>query len=748
MIPLLASLVLARVQGGENPLPAPASLPPISGFKEWSGFKYLPSSGARAIPARFPVAGDWSKILAAPKPDAAVWRTKVLILDRIDRTYEHGRGVVWPGHHALFPVSVASVRRSLPQLRALVSHLTEGAVNMTFDISEEPEPLTIEGGDLPAVAARYLLPRINGGTYAAEDGIFRGPYQSVFVIHPAGGEPKAPFELQGAQVDFVGLPDVPAAESDGALAFELARRWQEQVKLRAAAAGALHPSTDWAAIIQGADASTETRLKLLAAPPATLPALPDLQNRAERGTLTNLKLATDPQHGEVLTMEEVGAFRTGGFTLPTRADGPAIPDVAATPTFSFWMKSDSQDSVVLQFRDGETVKAVALGRDVPFTYDNLWHQVKIDLRPLKKIDEIAVAPDAVALASLRQTLGPVVASFSDFESTADAPDPKPTAELPSSTATNPETRAAWAATAGPGDARRALLKDPVEAVRANAAASALARPDAADEPALVETALYNYDPNVFGPALRALGKLKTPTATEALQRAIRGAASDRARGMAAEVLSETHDPKLVALILPLNQARSRAARLSAVRALGNIPGEESTLMRMAFLPQIDPEIKLATTLTADANDDYQGRKLLWSAVNEPSDAVRLESLRRLSYSTVKEFQSEGMKGVRDDSVGVRVALLQAWTSTPRKELLPAIRLALTDRYPRVRAAALAALAANADPIDPKDLTSAFADPDPQVALAVLRIAKEKSIPIPADTLDRWRKSPDPRLHIT
>jgi len=125
--------------------------------------------------------------------------------------------------------------------------------------------------------------------------------------------------------------------------------------------------------------------------------------------------------------------------------------------------------------------------------------------------------------------------------------------------------------------------------------------------------------------------------------------------------------------------------------------------------------------------------------------VRLESLRRLSYSTVKEFQAEGMKGVRDDSVGVRVGLLKAWAATPRKELLPAIRLALTDRYARVRAAALEALAASPDPIDPKDLTPAFSDPDPQVSLAVLRLAKAKSVAIPAEALDRWRKSPDPRL---
>ncbi|RYH14650.1 MAG: HEAT repeat domain-containing protein [Alphaproteobacteria bacterium] len=632
---------------------------------------------------------------------------------------------------------------------------------MTFDIAEEPETLTIKGGDLEAVAKRYLTPRINGGTYAAEDGIFRGPYQSVFVVHPVGGESRTTFEVQGAQVDLLGLPDVEGAEADGILALDLARRWQEHVRLRSATAGLLKqirtpsaldpmayvPSGDWSPILAGADAPTAARLKLLTAVEAASesPSLPALQKTTFRGSDTQLQFAKDPERGEVLTMGEVGAFRTGGFALPTPKNGPAIPSTETTPTFAFWMKSEAQDSIVVQFHGDGEAKSVAVGRDVPFAYDNKWHRVKIDLRPLKKVSWIAVAPDSAAQASLRQTLGPIVASLSDFEATTETPDSKPTLEAPSATATTPEARAAWAAAAGPGEQRRALFKDPNEAVRANAVAAAFAREDKADESALIEAALYNYDPSVFGPALRILGKAKTPTAQEALQRAMRGAASDRARGLAAEILAESHDSKLVALILPLNQARSRAARLSAVRALGSIPGEESALMRMAFLPQNDPEIKLATTLTADANDDYQGRKLLWSAVNEPSDAVRLESLRRLSYSSIKEFQAEGLKGVRDDSVGVRIGLLQAWAERPQKEHLPGIKIALNDRSPRVRAAALEALAKNPEPVDPNDLQAAFADPDPQVGLAALRLTKAKNIAPPVETLDRWRMSPDPKL---
>lgn len=747
MIPLLVASLLFQTQGGAADLPTPTPAPLPTEVRDWTGFKYLPA-GSRAVPVAFATPGDWSSIKGEPAPNAAVWRTKVVILTRVDRAHERGGTILWPGHHAIISQQVVRIRRALPQLRALVAHLSGGAVNMTFDVVEEPELMTLDGGDFGSFIRRYLEPRINGGRYEAEDGVFRGPYQSVFVVHPLGGEPSPIFEVQGTPVSLLGLPDAPSQEVDGYLAATMALNWQGQVAARAVDAGPASvadgspaPSgADWPAILAGQNATTEQRLHALAAKldTGTEMAFPFSVRSGERGIETTAKLEKDPERGEVLNVAEIGFVRAGGIALPT-VDGVAIRDVVATPTFAFWAKSEARDPIVFQF-DG---KAVRLGTDVPFAYDNVWHRVKIDLRPLGRVAQILIAPDADARRLIKTTLGPVMASFAGFEATTEAPDAKPAAEEPSPTAVSPEARAAWAAASGPGDARRALFKDPHEAVRANAVAAAFARPDPADEPGLIESALFTFEPTIFTPALRALGKAKTPAADEALRRALRSAASDRARGLAAEILSESGDPKFVPLFIGLNQARSRAARLAAVRALGRIAGPESALMRMAYLPQEDPEIKLAVTLTADTNDDYQGRKLLWSAVNEPSDAVRLESLRRLSYSTVGEFATEGLKGVRDDSVGVRVGLLEAWAAAPRKEFVPAIRLALTDQAPRVRAAALDALAASSEGVEAKDVP--FEDADPQVQLASLRIAKAKGITVPTDARERYRKSPDPKV---
>ena len=754
MIPLFAVSLLLRLQTQDLfPKGASASMP--NEIRDWKGFGFLPE-GPRTFSNVLPIAADWSKVQPRPHHDATVWRTKVVILDRVDRTHERGKAFVWAGHHGTTPPIVASIKRSLEQMKALVANDTQGRVDLRIDVSEETEALTLEGGDLASLVQRYLTPRINGGKYDAEDNVFRGPYDSVFVIHPVGGETSEPIVVQGTPTALVGLPDVEGYDVDGVLATVLRDRWRTLVSMQAQTAGLpfamenVEGWTSWEDIESGVRAATDTRVRLASRTDADK-GDGGLRHGSEPfdfgplGNGTYVKIAKDPVRGSVLTYDEVGAYRTGGVALPW-VKGWTL-DTEKTPTLSFWMKSDSNDPIVLRFihsskyPDGPFGPSLSIGRDVPFAYDNAWHRIKIDLRAYKNgIEGIVIGADANARAQLRRSLGPISASFAEFSVGDETPDTKPTPESPSPTAIDPEVRAQWAATAPPGEARRLLLKDPVEAVRANAAMAALAQPDAADEPALIDDSLFTFEQTLFEPSLRALGKLDTPTADEALRRALRAAAADRARGVAAEVLAAKGDAKLVPLFIGLNQARTRAARVSAIRALAMIPGDESALMRMAFLSQADPETKLEVTLTLDPNEDAQARKLMWSAVNEPSDAVRLESLRRLALSTNADFREAGINGIHDDSTGVRVGLLEAWMVAPTPQTVPAIRAALTDASPRVRAAALNALARSEETVTAKDIP--FDDPDPRVQLGTLRIAKEKGVPVPAEALERARKSPD------
>ncbi len=754
MISLFAAALAFQTKAASS-LPSPTTISVPDDVRDWKGFKFLPE-GPRTIDHEIPVAADWSGIRGEPAPDAVEWHAKIVLLERIDRPHERGPNYLWPGHHAILPPTVVRIKRALPQLRALVSSATRGAVNMTFDVSEEPEPLTVDG-DLGTVVAHYLAPRVNGGRYQAEDGVFRGPYQSIFVVHPAGGERVDAFQVQGAPTSVLGLPDLEGQEADGTLAAWMERAWRGQALARARDTNMVVDDSsampfDWKAVVLGRDVPTDVRVKGFGKVPASIasPIPGDESNpwvRGPKGAETNVRLEKDSQRGSVLVVEEGGAYRGGGFVLPVVEGKPL--DLEAKPTLSFWMKSDAKDPIVLQVRgdsaastDKGKESSFRIGRDVPFAYDNSWHQVKVGLgQSGQKNVDLVIGPDREARAQIKNTLGPIVASFSDFELTTESPDSKPTPEPPSATSTDPDVRARWAATAEPGEDRRKLLRDPIDAVKANAVAAALAKPDPADEPMLIEDALYTFEPAVFTPALEALSNLKTPSATAAIKQALRIAAADRARGLAAEILAKSGDPHVAPTFVGLNQARSREARIEAIHALAMLSGSEAALLRMAYLAQDDPEVKLAVTETVDANDDYQGRKLLWSAVNEPSDAVRLESLRRLAASKVPAFADAGFKGGHDDSVGVRVGLLQTWTSSPSDAALPAIRIALADREPRVRAAALDALAANPAAVTPKDVP--FDDPDPRVQIAALHLASAKSIATPDDVRSRLRKSPDP-----
>lgn len=733
--------------------------------RDWAGFGYL-SAGSRTLPSLFPTPGDWSKVkgdLAANKVD---WRAKLVILDRADVIRETPDAAIAPSHPILDPATIARIRRAVPQAQALIAHLTGGQVALNVDVVLDEEPVLLDRESFAEVLTRYLRPKINGGRYDAEDNVFRGPYGNVFVLHPLSVAAPANLQVQNTPVEAVSVPGVYGQETDGGLALALVRAWVDAVRQRAAKAGVggsiggpaavdavtglpnpsqFVPKDDWASIV-APEPPLAFRLAnfALSTSPAEFPVtVSPLLGRGPIGVETTAKLEKDPQRGTVLTVEESGLFRTGGIALPRpAADGP-IAKVADTSTFTFLMKSNAQDPIVFRFSGPEGSKSITVGRDVAFAFDNQWHPVALDLKPLglSQIDSIALAPNG----GMRRTLGPTRVSFADFKFSNDPPDPKPTPEAPGADASSTAARAAWAITAEPGEARRKLLKDPDQTVRANALAAAFAKPDPADETVLIEDASFSFEPAVFIPALQTLAKLGTPTSQDALRQILRIAAADRAKGLAAELLAASGDTKLVPMILPLNQARTRAARISAVRALGRIPGNEAALMRMAFLPQDDPEIKLEVTLTADANDDYQARKLLWSAVNEPSDAVRLESLRRLSESKIPEFRSEGLKGVRDDSVGVRIGLLQAWAASPNDVYLPSIRLALTDRSPFVRAAAIRALGAQKAALAAEDLKGVLDDTDPEVQLALLEVGKARGLTWPAGFAERAAASPDPRV---
>jgi len=185
--------------------------------------------------------------------------------------------------------------------------------------------------------------------------------------------------------------------------------------------------------------------------------------------------------------------------------------------------------------------------------------------------------------------------------------------------------------------------------------------------------------------------------------------------------------------------------MDAVRALALIPGHASATIRATFLFLEDAETKLVVSECADPNDEDQVRKLLWSAVNEPSDAVRVACDTKLLQSNAEATRKEGLKGIKDDSTWVRVALLQYVTEHPGDEYRDTILLGVADKSARVRAAALTALAAQLKPVTIEDLGDSASDGHPEVELALLELKLKKGIKLSDGVLDHMRASADPRI---
>src|SRR5262249_52084883 len=159
------------------------------------------------------------------------------------------------------------------------------------------------------------------------------------------------------------------------------------------------------------------------------------------------------------------------------------------------------------------------------------------------------------------------------------------------------------------------------------------------------------------------------------------------------------------------------------------------------LPQDDPMIKCAVIEYADPQNEPAMRKLLWTSVNEPSDQVRAMSDEKLIQSTLPNMRVEGLKGVRDDSWWTRVLVLSYLKDHPLEDARGAVKLALTDSSARVREAALGALSALST-VTLDDVQPCLADPNPYVDRALIRLARDHKLQLPAATIDMLKKSPD------
>lgn len=881
MIAGFASFVLLLLQGGpvEQPrttriagrdvaIRAPVAMPAIpADFPHYDAggwrFAFRPDGSLWRLYRKDGAAEDFA-LAAPPNPSAPVWRVRAFVETRSEVLERSRDGLYRMRRATLEPSQVTASLEALAAFAVRAEAAAEGRIRVQIDATIEDDPIrervtaprTLFGPDF--LRERYAT-RLNGHPFDADDKVFRGPFDSAFVIHPGYARPAQvtiagtpvsalsyyggtfpPYELQTALFEAwsgqvlatarakgypLGFPERAPGSSgvhpgssgelpraaQGSLGTTEAMRVEDFVTpaMWAVLAAKDEPDAEfvrrawakpgggpftWEAVRDepwimlpriGADEGLAVPLWAAEAVNAKIPgaiagwtevagrpmivfrttsrtaaevfgvtppaALPSPYRPGTFGRFSVTKVA-DVEKGNVVEVTESGAFREG-MALVT--DEP-LGDASSSPFLEFWIKTTSEEPYALwapnglYFEINPFYPQPAEDADEPapaavhVASDGRWQKVVVDLSKIapgvKTLADIRLMPTRRALAYERQKLEPSKVLLTGFAlrpaDPGDAsPSPGPAARPPA------EQRAMQAAKATDADKTILLdlVKDQQELVRLNAAAAlgTLQLPEAV--PALIDQA-RSANPMIAELALDALAFQGTNEAWGAILTICVKGPFDHNRQFAARLLGTKGEMISAGSISTLMTCRSPRAREEAARALAKIPDKDAGIILMALLMEVDPNVRLAVVEGANVQLELVNRRLLWSAVNDPSELVRAASYRRLIESPIADYRSEALKGVRDESPWIRLALLDAMRAKPDAAYRQSLRLAVTDSRAAVRAAALQAFSAMPGPVDSAEIENVFVDKDPRVQMALVHLARTKSIRLPESALANLRNS--------
>lgn len=179
--------VTARVEQGPNPETLGTTV-------KFGDDTYVVDHQGRIV-ARVRGGGTWkdvaerlNKAKSSPTGTAAPWKIKVFLLTRSDLLETHANGLLRVRRGSLENRQMQRTVDALAILSAMIESTTDGALRpeVELQLDAEPTPENAIAGSTPygkAFLTDYLDARVNGSGYEAEDRTYRGPYDSVFVIH-------------------------------------------------------------------------------------------------------------------------------------------------------------------------------------------------------------------------------------------------------------------------------------------------------------------------------------------------------------------------------------------------------------------------------------------------------------------------------------------------------------------------------------------------------------------------------------
>ena len=763
---------------------APTDTVPSDDYLDWHGWGFLPAgkrvAGQVMVPTSWPaVEADYAKVTSVEKPIA--WHTKIILYRQMDILESRPDGSVYERRSSLEDSQIKESLEAIARFIQLVKVLSSGRIAIVPDVVIENEPIALEssseGASLNNVVADYCDAKINKGSFDADDKVFRGPYQTVLSLEPAL---QGPMEVgPSSEIIHVPLISAPSSELVGQLDIEIYRAWLSSFADRSASnlnsyrddiflpgetagefgsPGMFAPEDSWADVADMSPLSADMIAKRIRPKASEVRWTPKVAGATPSFHTPNVtaSLLADPDRGSVLRYSERGLFRSGALVSPA-----AHISITEAKYLSFWVRSNSHEPLAINL--GET--HVAIGRNAPtllrsegvvetsFKPDGTWQRIVVDLSKtnLKEISQIEIGPTESDIFAERQQMGPIVYDFDKFEllKTLDpgVTETQATPITPDFDSREPQARIlalqGYAKNPTPEAKPQAfkLLSDLDDNVRLNAVMMIGRLKDLEAEQGLTSAAV-SLDSRIDEAALNALATLGTDSAWMTIRHALLAGTTDLSRITAARILGAKKDPSLAGPISVLMAQRSWQVRKAAAEAISQIPGKEASIILMTFLNDLDPSVRLAVTKGADVSEEYVCNKLLYSQVNDVSDAVRAWSSLRLINSPIASFKAEGYKGVRDDSRGVRIEILQELAKNPSEAHRQALRIAVADSDPGVRAAALDAFAKMPGDISNDEIANTLHDKHPWVQKALVELALAKKMSLPKETVMELQSSVD------
>lgn len=740
----------------------------------WSGWDYLSEKqSVSGQPSNGPVTRRPNRVfISSPKPPETVaflnetvaWHEKIVVFCRISSVVKDPLGIAYPHQSVIQSSTLDETLRNIASLKDWVARDSNGKVDFIPDVTVVQDPIHAESTGLK-FAEYYFASRLNGGGYEAEDKIFRGPYQgAIYVLPGVGSDSSEPVTfIHGTPISAVYRSAHEGPFSPVALGKRLHHCLFSQLKSRLASrfsrlsAGA---SAGWAEALDTSELRTDELLRRLVSPLEVSLAQwsPPENTLSALSPDTGVAIVSDLDKGSVVRVTETGIERTGGFAFPIPGEGDVIVKSGVSTTLTLELRSTSRDAIGFLISDGaghshsyslgrtaESGVASEISDEIPFSYDGTWQKIGLDIRSLGDITGVFVVPTSSARAVGRTGTGLIQVDIASARFTSEPAVTPLSAPVANPKSGDPLDQSLYAVRASETSAELlSLISNRDETVRLNACLAYSRLKDEAAIPLLVH-ASSDLNAEVAGAAVQALAFQGGPDLTTNLNSILRGSLTFLARQNAARFLGESKDPARTLDLAYLLSDPSGQNRLAAMEALVNIPGKQAGTIRMAYITQDDPQMKVLITRAADPNDEEQMRKLLWSAVNEPSDVVRAESDIKLIQSKSEYLRKEGYKGVRDDSLFTRLLVLDFLQQNPSEFNRSALRLAVTDRSWRVRTSALKGFAVLDQNVSLDEVANILSDPNPEVQLALVALAVRKGLILPESTKNLMCASPDNRV---